>query len=118
MEAEELGYSHEIIENLRNQTEDWNQDNITNEVLDEIENLNVYIKTSSTQKKSIVFIGSITNIAGGVKMMINITTPKYLPYFQILLRTRKYYKLRGISNIVEGDEKNIIYFEKAMYKYR
>lgn len=57
LEAEELGYSHEIIENLRNQTEDWNQDNITNEVLDEIENLNVYIKkTSSTQKKPIVFI--------------------------------------------------------------
>ena len=38
-------------------------------------------------------------------MMINITTPKYLPNFQILLRTRKYYKLRGISNIVEDDEK-------------
>lgn len=44
--------------------------------------------------------------------MINITTPKYLPYFQILLRTRKYYKLRGISNIVEGDEKKYYIFLK------
>lgn len=52
LEAEELGYSHEIIENLRNQTEDWNQDNITNEVLDEIENLNVYIKNKLHTKET------------------------------------------------------------------
>ena len=45
-------------------------------------------------------------------MMINITTPKNLQYFQILLRTKKYYKLRGISNIVEGDEKKYYIFLK------
>lgn len=44
--------------------------------------------------------------------MINITTPKYLPYFQILLRTKKYYKLRGVSNIVEGDNKKYYIFLK------
>jgi len=66
LEAEELGYSHEIIENLRNQTEDWNQDNITNEVLDEIENLNVYIKKQAPHKRNPLYLlGSITNIAGG-----------------------------------------------------
>ncbi|WP_444240619.1 hypothetical protein [Eshraghiella crossota] len=66
LEAEKLGYSHEIIENLRNQTEDWNQDNITNEVLDEIENLNVYIKKQAPHKRNPLYLlGGITNIAGG-----------------------------------------------------
>lgn len=66
LEAEELGYSHEIIESLRNQTEDWNQDNITNELLDEIENLNVYIKKQAPHKRNPLYLlGGITNIAGG-----------------------------------------------------
>lgn len=45
-------------------------------------------------------------------MTINITTPKYLSYFQILLRTKKYYKLKGICNIVEGYEKKYYIFLK------
>lgn len=36
-------------------------------------------------------------------MIINITTPNYLSYFQILLRTKKYYKLNSLSNIIKGD---------------
>lgn len=65
-EAEELGFSHEIIENLRNQTEDWNQDNITNEVIDELENLNVYIKKQAPHKKNPLYLlGGIANNIGG-----------------------------------------------------
>lgn len=42
-EAEELGFSHELIEELRKKTKDWNQDNITNEIIDEFENLNLFV---------------------------------------------------------------------------
>ena len=43
-------------------------------------------------------------------MVINITTPKYISLFQILLRTRKYYKLKGLPDVVEGDEKKYYIF--------
>lgn len=43
-------------------------------------------------------------------MVINITTPKYISLFQILLRTKKYYKLKGLPDVVEGYEKNYYIF--------
>lgn len=65
-EAEELGFSHELIEELRNKTKDWNQDNITNEIIDEFENLNFYIKKQAPYRKNpLYFLGGITNIVGG-----------------------------------------------------
>ena len=36
-------------------------------------------------------------------MVINITTPKYISLIQILLRTKKYYKLKGLPDVVEKD---------------
>lgn len=48
-------------------------------------------------------------------MMINITTPKRMPYFQILLRTKKYYHLRGISDVVEDAAKNYYIFLRKRY---
>lgn len=50
-EAEELGFSHESIEELRTQIKDWNQDNVSNEMIDELENLKKYIKRQSPHKK-------------------------------------------------------------------
>lgn len=65
-EAEELGFSHELIEDLREQTRDWNQDNITNEHIDEFENLKKYIKKQSPHRKNPLYIlGGVTNIVGG-----------------------------------------------------
>lgn len=65
-EAEELGFSHKLIEKLREQTKDWNQDSITNEIIDEFENLNTYIKVQAPHKKNpLYFIGGIGNIKGG-----------------------------------------------------
>ena len=43
-------------------------------------------------------------------MVINITTPKYISLIQILLRTKKYYKLKGLPDVVEGYEKKYYIF--------
>lgn len=43
-------------------------------------------------------------------MMINITTPKKIPYFQILLRTKKYYNLERLSDVVEDKTKGYYIF--------
>ena len=65
-EAEELGFSHELIEELRKKTKDWNQDNITNEIIDEFENLKFYIEKQAPYRKNpLYFLGGITNIVGG-----------------------------------------------------
>ena len=65
-EAEELGFSHVLIEELRKKTKDWNQDNITNEMINEFENLNLYIKKQAPYRRNpLYFLGSITNIVGG-----------------------------------------------------
>lgn len=65
-EAEELGFSHESIEKLREQTKDWNQDLISNEMIDELENLVKYIKRQSPHKRNLLYlIGGITNFVGG-----------------------------------------------------
>lgn len=65
-EAEELGFSHEGIENLRKQTKDWNQDSISNETIDELENLVKYIKRQSPHKRNPLYLlGGITNSVGG-----------------------------------------------------
>lgn len=45
-------------------------------------------------------------------MIINITTPKNLSYIQILLRTKRYYRLRGLPIIIENKEKNYYIFLK------
>lgn len=65
-EAEELGFSHEAIEKLREQAKDWNQDNISNETIDEFEGLEKYINRQAPHKKNPLYlIGSITNLVGG-----------------------------------------------------
>lgn len=43
-------------------------------------------------------------------MMINITAPKRIPYFQILLRTKKYYRLKKLTDIVEDKTKRYYIF--------
>lgn len=43
-------------------------------------------------------------------MMINITTPKKIPYFQILFRTMKYYHLRRLTDVVEDDSQKYYIF--------
>lgn len=48
-------------------------------------------------------------------MMINITTPRKMPYFQILLRTKKYYHLKEISDVVEDTAKNYYIFLRKRY---
>ena len=65
-EAEELGFSHEGIEELRIRIKDWNQDNVSNEIIDELENLKKYIKRQSSYKKNPLYIlGGINNLIGG-----------------------------------------------------
>ena len=43
-------------------------------------------------------------------MMINITTPKTIPYFQILFRTMKYYHLRRLTDVVEDNSQRYYIF--------
>lgn len=45
-----------------------------------------------------------------MKMMINITTPKEISYLRILLRTKKYYHLKGLSDVIEDIEKKYYIF--------
>lgn len=43
-------------------------------------------------------------------MMINITTPKKIPYFQILLRTMRYYHLRRLTDVVADNSQRYYIF--------
>lgn len=43
-------------------------------------------------------------------MMINITTPKGISLFRILLRTKKYYHLKGLSDVIQDSEKKYYIF--------
>ena len=45
-----------------------------------------------------------------MKMMINITTPKKIPYFQILLRTKKYYHLDALSDVIQDKTRGYYIF--------
>lgn len=46
-------------------------------------------------------------------MVINITTPKEIPYFHILFRTKRYYHLRRLTDVVEDKSKRYyIFFRK------
>ena len=48
--ALELGYSEKEIEKLRLNTNNWNQDNITNEILDSIRGMEQYINDNGLNK--------------------------------------------------------------------
>lgn len=54
-EAERLGYSHDEIARLKKCSDDWNQDNISNEVIDEFENLGKYIKSQASYKDNLLY---------------------------------------------------------------
>lgn len=65
-EAEKLGFSHEAIEFLREKTQDWNQDNISNEIIDEFENLEKYIRRQAPHKNNPLYrLANISNYEGG-----------------------------------------------------
>lgn len=65
-EAERLGFSHEAIEALKEKAKDWNQDNISNDIIDEFENLVKYIKRQAPHKNNpLYWLGSISNFDGG-----------------------------------------------------
>ena len=65
-EAEELGYSHKVIEDLRNFSKDWNQDNVTNELINEFKNVELYIKKNAPHRKNLLYLlGCVTNDRGG-----------------------------------------------------
>lgn len=54
-EAERLGYSHDDIERLKKYSDDWNQDNISNEIIDEFENIGKYIKAQAPYKDKLLY---------------------------------------------------------------
>lgn len=45
-----------------------------------------------------------------MKMIINITPPKSVSFLGILVRTKKYYKLKKFTYVVEGKEKEYYIF--------
>lgn len=45
-------------------------------------------------------------------MLINITTPRELTYYQIMFRTMKYFHLKSFTNIVEDRTKRYYIFLK------
>lgn len=64
-EAERLGYSHDDIARLKKHSDDWNQDNISNEVIDEFENLGKYIKAQAPYKGNPLYKVCVTLNLGG-----------------------------------------------------
>ena len=65
-EAEQLGFSHDAIEKLRIIAEDWNQDNISNDIIDEFVNLEKYIESQAPHKRNPLYLlGDILNFSGG-----------------------------------------------------
>lgn len=65
-EAETLGFSHEEIQALRVYVDNWNQDIVTNAIIDELENLEKYIEKQAPHKKNPLYkLGGLTNSCGG-----------------------------------------------------
>lgn len=65
-EAERLGYSHSVIEKLKEYSDDWNQDKVSNEIIDEFENLGKYIKEQAPYKDNPLYkVSAIVNGGGG-----------------------------------------------------
>ena len=65
-EAEKLGFSHEAIEKLRDIARDWNQDNVSNDIIDEFVNLESYIENQAPHKKNPLYrLGDMLNFSGG-----------------------------------------------------
>lgn len=64
-EAERLGYSHDDIAKLKKYSDDWNQDNISNEIIDEFENLGKYIRAQAPYKDNLLYkVCDILNLGG------------------------------------------------------
>ena len=67
-DAELLGFSSTEIEILRQYIQQWDPDNVTNEIIDKFENLEKYIKKQAPHKKSFLYkIGSLPNNNGGTE---------------------------------------------------
>ncbi len=47
-----------------------------------------------------------------MKMLINITTPREITYYQIIFRTMKYFHLKRFTNIIEDKAKRYYIFLK------
>lgn len=55
-EAEGLGFSHEEIEKLRAYENEWNQDIVSNSVIDEFVDLEKYIKKQAPHKGNLLYM--------------------------------------------------------------
>lgn len=67
-DAAYLGFSNSEIEMLRQYIQQWNQDDVTNEIIDKFENLEKYIKKQAPHRKNFLYkIGSLPNNNGGTE---------------------------------------------------
>lgn len=65
-DAEQFGYSHDEIDRLRNDTKDWNQDNISNEIIDDLVELENYVLERLPYKERLLYyLGGIIDLRGG-----------------------------------------------------